>query len=109
MTRQSTASPETHLHRADPVLGGVIDRVVHRGGVLPSLPPDPRLSADPNMPTDCYGVLIRAVAGQNISGYAARAIYRRLTERFGGRVPTPQEVLNDDPDALRAAAGLSHA
>ncbi|MBY8879080.1 DNA-3-methyladenine glycosylase family protein [Actinacidiphila acidipaludis] len=109
MTRQKTVSPEKHLHRADPVLGEVIDRVVGRGGVLPSLPPDPRLAADPLMPTDCYGVLIRAIAGQNISGYAARAIYRKLTERFGGRVPTPREILDEDPDALRVAAGLSHA
>ena len=40
---------------------------------------------------------------------AARAIYARLTERFGGRPPTPEEVLADDPDELRVAAGLSHA
>ena len=37
---------------------------------------------------------------------AARSIHARLTERFGGRTPTPQEVLADDPDELRAAAGL---
>jgi DNA-3-methyladenine glycosylase II len=32
-----------------------------------------------------------------------------VIERFGGRTPTPQEILDDDPDALRAAAGLSRA
>jgi DNA-3-methyladenine glycosylase II len=40
---------------------------------------------------------------------AARAIYGRLTARFEGRAPTPQEILDDDPEELRAAAGLSHA
>ncbi len=28
---------------------------------------------------------------------------------FGGRAPTPDEVLTDDPDELRLAAGLSRA
>jgi len=40
---------------------------------------------------------------------AARAIYGRLIAPFGGRPPTPAEILADDPDELRAAAGLSHA
>jgi DNA-3-methyladenine glycosylase II len=109
MTRQRARSPEDDLRRADPVLGAVVDDVVRQGGTRPALPPDPALSNDPNMPTDCYGVLIRAIASQNISGFAARAIYRKLTERFGGRLPAPQQILDDDQDALRLAAGLSHA
>jgi DNA-3-methyladenine glycosylase II len=32
-----------------------------------------------------------------------------LTDRFGGRTPSPDEVLADDPDELKAAAGLSRA
>jgi DNA-3-methyladenine glycosylase II len=32
-----------------------------------------------------------------------------VIERFGGRTPTPRELLDDDPEALRAAAGLSRA
>ena len=40
---------------------------------------------------------------------AARAIYGRLTARFGDRAPTPREILDDDPEELRAAAGLSRA
>ena len=46
---------------------------------------------------------------QNISEIASRSIYGRLTERFGGRPPTPQEILDDDPDELRVAAGFSRA
>ncbi len=40
---------------------------------------------------------------------AAKAIYGRLIDRFSGRPPTPQEILADDPEELRAAAGLSRA
>jgi len=58
---------------------------------------------------DHYGALVRTITGQQLSVLAARAIYGRLTERFGGRAPTPQEILADDPEELRAAAGLSRA
>ncbi len=52
---------------------------------------------------------MRAIVGQQLSVKAAAAIYGRLTARFCGRAPTPQEILNDDPEELRAAAGLSRA
>jgi DNA-3-methyladenine glycosylase II len=58
---------------------------------------------------DHYGALVRAIVGQQLSVSAARAIYGRLTERFGGRTPTPEQILAEDPDELRAAAGLSRA
>jgi DNA-3-methyladenine glycosylase II len=58
---------------------------------------------------DHYGALVRAIAGQQLSVLAARAIYGRLTARFDGRPPTPQEILDDDPEQLRAAAGFSRA
>ncbi len=58
---------------------------------------------------DQYGALVRAITGQQLSVLAARAIYGRLTARFDGRPPTPQEILADDPEQLRAAAGLSRA
>ncbi len=56
-----------------------------------------------------YGALVRAITGQQLSVLAARAIYGRLTDRFEGRPPTPAEILADDPEELRAAAGLSRA
>jgi DNA-3-methyladenine glycosylase II len=52
---------------------------------------------------------VRAIVGQQLSVSAARAIYGRLTARFEGRPPTPQEILDDEPEELRAAAGLSRA
>ena len=56
-----------------------------------------------------YGSLVRSIVGQQVSTQSAAAIYRRLTERYGGRAPTPEEVLAEDPQTLRAAAGLSQA
>ena len=87
------------LRAADPVLGGVIDAV---GSAAIA---DPRRG----YPRDHYGALVRAILGQQVSVAAAAAMYRRLLERFGGRTPTPQEVLAEDPEALRAGAGLSRA
>jgi len=52
---------------------------------------------------------VRAIVGQQLSVLAARAIYGRLTARFSDRPPTPGEILEDDPEELRAAAGLSRA
>ncbi len=59
--------------------------------------------------TDVYAALVRAIVGQQLSVRAARAIYDRLLARFDGHPPTPPQILDDDPDALRVAAGLSHA
>jgi DNA-3-methyladenine glycosylase II len=60
-------------------------------------------------PDDHYGALVRAITGQQLSVLAARAIYGRLTSRYGDRPPTPREILAEDPEELRAAAGLSRA
>jgi DNA-3-methyladenine glycosylase II len=58
---------------------------------------------------DHYGALLRGIVGQQLSVLAARSIYNRLTERFGGRTPSPAELLADDREELRAAAGLSRS
>lgn len=52
---------------------------------------------------------MRAIVGQQLSVRAARAIYGRLTDLFGGRPPAPQELLDQDPEVLRSAVGLSRA
>jgi len=87
------------LRASDPVLGGLIDRVGTEGIA----------AARHGRPRDHYGALVRSIIGQQLSTTAARAIYARLTDRFGGRPPTPDEVLADDAEQLRAAAGLSRA
>src|ERR671936_452263 len=55
---------------------------------------------------DPFSVLVYSIIGQQISGFAARAIAGRLTERFGGRMPTPKELLMLDDAALKTV-GLS--
>jgi DNA-3-methyladenine glycosylase II len=88
------------LRAADPVLGALIVAVQADGGLG-----DPRAGR----PQDHYGALVRSIVGQQLSTTAARAIFARLTAHFGGRTPTPEEVLASDPDELRQAAGLSRA
>ena len=101
---------EDHLRRADPVLGALIDDVLRESGCIrPKLPPDPARAVNPDIPAECVSVLVRAIVSQNVSNFVARSSFRRLTARFGGRPPTPQELLADDPDQLRQAAGLSRA
>ena len=59
-------------------------------------------------PADAYGALVRSIVGQQLSTKAARSIYTRLADRFGGRAPTPRELLDSDPDDIRSV-GLSRA
>ncbi len=55
---------------------------------------------------DAFSVLVYAIIGQQISGFAARAIAGRLRERFAGRMPAPAELLALDPADLKSV-GLS--
>jgi DNA-3-methyladenine glycosylase II len=90
---------DAHLSRVDPVLA----RLIEEGGPLPA-EIDRR-----GRPEDPYGVLMRAIAGQQLSVQAAASIWRKLLDRFGGHVPTPEQILADDPDELRVACGFSRA
>lgn len=97
--RQALEQAVAELRAADPVLAGLIDAIGIEGLG------DRRRGR----PHDHYGALVRSIVGQQLSTKAARAIYGRLIDRYGGRPPTPEEVLADDPDELRTAAGLSRA
>jgi len=57
-------------------------------------------------PADAYGALLRAIVGQQLSTKAARTIYGRVLELFGGRTPAPERLLEAEETDLRAA-GLS--
>jgi len=57
-------------------------------------------------PDDAYGALLRSIVGQQLSTKAARTIYERMLALFDGRVPTPRQLIEADPDEIRAA-GLS--
>jgi DNA-3-methyladenine glycosylase II len=87
-----------HLRRKDAVMRDLIRRVG-------------RLDLEARRrgrPADAYGALVRSIVGQQLSTKAAATIYGRLTELFDGRTPTPQQLLDADPDAIRAA-GMSRA
>ncbi len=85
------------LRKADPVLGRVIDA---RPGFRP------RAWMDDLPQLDAVGTLIFQVVGQQLSVAATRAIVSRIEELFGGRMPTPAELLAADSQLLRTA-GLS--
>jgi DNA-3-methyladenine glycosylase II len=96
---RAEANAVAALREADPVLRGVIDQIGTSG--LDDF--------RHYLPTDSYATLIRAIAGQQLSNAAAASIYNKLLARYGGRAPTPAEILAEDPEALRVATGLSHA
>ena len=87
-----------HLRASDDTLKAIIDE---RG----PLDIDTRQRGRPEDP---YGALLRSIVGQQLSTKAARSIYNRLVELFGGSTPSPQELLDADPEAVRAV-GLSNA
>src|SRR6478736_6153441 len=100
MPAAAVADPKARefLRRADPVLRKLIDAR-----------PDfhPRAWLDELPPLDAFGTLIFQVVGQQLSVSATRTIVSRLQQRFGGRMPSPQELLAADPQELRAS-GMSN-
>lgn len=85
------------LAASDPVMAGLIRRI----GPMSI---EKRRRGRPR--GDAYGALLRSVIGQQLSVKAAATIFDRVLALFGGEMPTPQALLDADPDALRAA-GLS--
>ena len=88
--------PLEQLRRSDPVMS----RLVDEHGPLDE---EQRRRGRPLEP---YGALVRSIVGQQLSTKAARSIYERLTGLFGGRTPTPAELLAADPEEVRSV-GLS--
>jgi DNA-3-methyladenine glycosylase II len=86
------------LRRADPILRELIDAQADF---------HPRAWLDELPPLDAFGTLIFQVVGQQLSVSATRTIVSRLQQRFGGRMPSPQELLAVDPQELRAS-GMSN-
>jgi DNA-3-methyladenine glycosylase II len=87
------------LRGADPILRELIDSRpdFHPRAWLEELPP-----------LDAFGTLIFQVVGQQLSVSATRTIVSRLQQRFGGRMPSPQELLAANPQELRAS-GMSNS
>jgi DNA-3-methyladenine glycosylase II len=87
-----------HLRSCEPVMGALVE----------SLGPLDEQARRRGRPDDAYGALVRAIAGQQLSVKAAATIYGRVTDLYGGKTPTPAQLIATDPEDLRAA-GLSYS
>ncbi len=85
------------LRKADPVMAQLID-------ARPDFRPRAWMQDLPRL--DAFGTLIFQVVGQQLSVSATRTILSRIEQHFGGRLPSPADLLAGDPQALRES-GLS--
>jgi DNA-3-methyladenine glycosylase II len=88
------------LAAADPAMAALIERV----GKIDLATRLRRRSEE--RPADAYGALLRAIVGQQLSTKAARTIYLRVCDLFGGVAPSPEQLLEASEEDLRAC-GLS--
>lgn len=88
---QKITAAERHLAAKDKVLKELIDRHAP-------------CSLKPH--TDYYGELVSSIVGQQLSTKAAAAIWQRVLNLFGGRMPTPEQLVMIDDEVLRTC-GLS--
>jgi DNA-3-methyladenine glycosylase II len=88
------------LAAADPAMAALIERVGE-------IDIETRLRRRrEERPADAYGALLRAIVGQQLSTKAARTIYRRVCDLFGGAAPSPAQLLEASAEDLRGC-GLS--
>lgn len=92
------SADDRELMRADKVLRKVMEE---QGPIHPEV--DRRGSR-----SDPYEALARAIVGQQLSTRAAASIWAKLLDQFGGRTPTPEQILRKRRTTLRKA-GLSNA
>jgi DNA-3-methyladenine glycosylase II len=95
----STAA-RRQLAAADPAMAALIERI----GKIDLETRLRRRSEE--RPADAYGALLRAIVGQQLSTKAARTIYLRVCDLFGGTTPSPEQLLEASEKDLRAC-GLS--
>jgi DNA-3-methyladenine glycosylase II len=92
------SADDRELMRADKVLRRVMEE---QGPIHPEID---RRGSRP----DPYEALARAIVGQQLSTKAAASIWAKLLDQFGGKTPTPEQILRKRPTTLRKA-GLSNA
>jgi DNA-3-methyladenine glycosylase II len=98
--RTVSAKARKALAASDSTLAALIERV----GKIDIATRMKRRSEE--RPVDAYGALLRAIVGQQLSTKAARTIYLRVIDLFGGSTPSPEQLLEASEQDLRAA-GLS--
>lgn len=84
--REILSAAENKLSAADPILAALI--IQH--GPCQLLPH-----------TDYYRQLVRSIIGQQLSVKAAATIYQRFIDLSHGSMPTPEQILETDVEALR--------
>jgi DNA-3-methyladenine glycosylase II len=94
------ASARATLAAADPLMASLI-------AADPNLDPDTTLDRW-SKERDLWEALVFNVIGQQLSVAAAMTILGRLRALYDGRLPTPAELLETDPETVRGV-GLSHA
>jgi len=95
-----SAKARKALAAADPTMAALIERVG-------KIDLETRLKRRAEeRPPDACGALLRAIVGQQLSTKAARTIYLRVVDLFGGTTPTPEQLLAASEEDLRAC-GLS--
>jgi DNA-3-methyladenine glycosylase II len=95
---QKWSADDRELMRADKDLRRVMEE---QGPIHPEMD---RRGSRP----DPYEALARAIVGQQLSTRAAASIWAKLLDQFGGRTPTPEQILRKRREALRKS-GLSAA
>jgi DNA-3-methyladenine glycosylase II len=95
-----SAKARKALAAADPTMAALIERV----GRIDIATRMKRRKEE--RPEDPYGALLRAIVGQQLSTKAARTIYLRVVDLFGGTTPTPEQLLEAKEEDLRGC-GLS--
>jgi DNA-3-methyladenine glycosylase II len=98
--RSVSAKARKALAASDPTMAALIERV----GKIDLATRLKRRQEE--RPADAYGALLRAIVGQQLSTKAARTIYLRVLELFGGTTPSPEQLLEASEEDLRAC-GLS--
>ena len=82
----SIRSGERQLMEADPILNMLINKYGP-------------CTISPH--TNYYGELVSAIIGQQLSEKAGATIYKRFLTLFDGKLPTPEQILNTDTEAIR--------
>ena len=95
-----SAKARKALASADPTMAALIERM----GKLDIATRLRRRQEE--RPADAYGALLRAIVGQQLSTKAARTIYLRVLDLFGGSTPSPEQLLEASEEDLRGC-GLS--
>lgn len=85
--QKDLATAQQHLSQVDPILAALIARYGN-------------CKLEPH--TNYYGELVSAIIGQQLSEKAGATIYKRFLTLFDNKLPTPEQIIATDTEAIRA-------